>query len=319
MLVHLRLVVPPDLSGEVRDLLVEDRRTTNVTVQPGASIDPPGDLIEVDVAREAADDVLCSLERIGLYEVGGICVSEPSATPFAAAHQLDRNAEGEPDDGVIWDVVREQAESSSRASWSYYAFLALATALAAVAVLTDSPIIVVGAMVVGPDYSVVAAICAGISLGKPRLAGRAALTLLRGFGLSIAVVLVLSLLARLAGVIGAGDLTRPRPLTAFIWHPDGWSLVVALLAGAAGALAMTSAKSNALVGVFISVTTVPAAGNLAVALALGVGSEISGSLVQLGLNVAGMLIAGIATMMVQKALLRSHGRAVRGVGSEILR
>ncbi|OYO07720.1 DUF389 domain-containing protein [Enemella evansiae] len=318
MLVHLRLVVPAELSTDVRDLLVDDRRTTNVTVQPGASVDPPGDLIEADVAREAADDILASLDDLGLDQVGGICVSEPSATPFAAAIQLEHNAHGEPDDGVIWDVVLQQAESSSRASWSFYAFLVLATALAAVAVLTDAPIIVVGAMVVGPDYGVVAAICAGIALGRPKLAGRATVTLLRGFALSIVLVVAVALVARLTGAITPADLLRPRPLTAFIWHPDWWSFVVAILAGTAGALAMTSAKSNALVGVFISVTTVPAAGNLAVALALGVVSEITGSLLQLGINVAGLLIAGVATMMVQKVTLRRHGRAVEKVGSEIL-
>ncbi|OYN94924.1 DUF389 domain-containing protein [Enemella evansiae] len=318
MLVHLRLVVPAELSTDVRDLLVDDRRTTNVTVQPGASVDPPGDLIEADVAREAADDILASLDDLGLDQVGGICVSEPSATPFAAAIQLEHNAHGEPDDGVIWDVVLQQAESSSRASWSFYAFLVLATALAAVAVLTDAPIIVVGAMVVGPDYGVVAAICAGIALGRPKLAARATVTLLRGFALSIVLVVAVALVARLAGAITPADLLRPRPLTAFIWHPDWWSFVVAILAGTAGALAMTSAKSNALVGVFISVTTVPAAGNLAVALALGVVSEITGSLLQLGINVAGLLIAGVATMMVQKVTLRRHGRAVEKVGSEIL-
>ena len=47
-----------------------------------------------------------------------------------------------------------------------------------------------------------------------------------------------------------------------------------------------------MVGVFISVTTVPAAGNLALGLALGERSEIWGSLTQLGANIAGMLLAG---------------------------
>ena len=32
---------------------------------------------------------------------------------------------------------------------------------------------------------------------------------------------------------------RPRPQTGFIWHPDRWSFIVALMAGAAGVLAMT--------------------------------------------------------------------------------
>ena len=68
----------------------------------------------------------------------------------------------------------------------------------------------------------------------------------------------------------AGSRRRPAeagPLTGFIWQPDRWSFVVALLAGVAGTLSLTAGRSNALVGVFISVTTVPAAGNLALALA----------------------------------------------------
>ncbi|OYO24483.1 hypothetical protein CGZ93_03595 [Enemella dayhoffiae] len=308
MLVHLRLTVPADLSDGVRDLLVEDRCTTNVTVQAGVSLDPPGDLIEADVAREAADEVLEALDRSGLPERGGIVVSEPTATPFRAAVRLEQEAEGEPDDGVIWDVVLHQAEAASRPSWSYYSFLILATALAAVAVLTDSSIIVVGAMVVGPDYGVVAAICAGLALGRPRLAGRALLTLGRGYLLAIVSVLLLALLGWALGFVSADRVDRPRPLTAFIWHPDGWSFVVALLAGAAGALAMTASKSNALVGVFISVTTIPAAGNLAVALATWVGSEIVGSVIQLGINLAGMLIAGVVTMLIQRLVVRRRER-----------
>ncbi|WP_337796620.1 DUF389 domain-containing protein [Kribbella sandramycini] len=45
-----------------------------------------------------------------------------------------------------------------------------------------------------------------------------------------------------------------------MWRPDKWSAVVAVLAGCAGVLSQTASRSNALVGVFISVTTVPAAG-----------------------------------------------------------
>ena len=50
-------------------------------------------------------------------------------------------------------------------------------------------------------------------------------------------------------------LTGPRPDTAFIYQPDVLSFVVAFLAGVAGMLSLTSAKSGALVGVLISVTT----------------------------------------------------------------
>jgi hypothetical protein len=51
VLFHFRLTVPDDLTDEVRRLLVDSAHTINVTVQPGACVDPPGDLVEADVAR----------------------------------------------------------------------------------------------------------------------------------------------------------------------------------------------------------------------------------------------------------------------------
>jgi hypothetical protein len=71
---------------------------------------------------------------------------------------------------------------------------------------------------------------------------------------------------------------------------------------------MTARKSSALVGVFISVTTVPAAGNIAVAIALAHWDEVSASLVQLGVNLAGMIVAGVATLFVQRTMWARFGQ-----------
>ena len=92
----------------------------------------------------------------------------------------------------------------------------------------------------------------------------------------------------------------PRPLTDFIWRPDALSWVVAFLAGIAGILSLTAAKSGALIGVLISVTTVPAAGNVAVAIAYGLPDEAWGSALQLGINLGAILTAGILTLAVQR-------------------
>ncbi|MGH3736334.1 MAG: DUF389 domain-containing protein [Micromonosporaceae bacterium] len=90
-----------------------------------------------------------------------------------------------------------------------------------------------------------------------------------------------------------------RPLTSFIWRPDGLTWVVGLLAGVAGMLSLTTAKSSPLVGVLISVTTVPAAGNAAVAVAYGVAEEALGAAAQLLVNLAAIVIAGVLTLLVQ--------------------
>lgn len=65
---------------------------------------------------------------------------------------------------------------------------------------------------------------------------------------------------------------------------------------------------------FISVTTVPAAGNVALGLAIGVGHEIWGSALQLVVNLTGMAVAGWITLAVQKAVwARMSARRTRRV------
>jgi uncharacterized hydrophobic protein (TIGR00271 family) len=287
-----RLTVPADLTPLVRDHLVSRSWTTNVVVLVGVAVDPVGDVLECDVAREKAGVLLTSLEELGLAERGGIAISTPTGTPFAAARRLEAAAPGHPDDAVIWEAVQAEAEDGAQPTVSYLVFLVLAVLLAAIAVITDSAILVVGAMVVGPEFSAIAAVSVGIVLGRWALVGRSLRLLVLSFAFAVAVVAVLALLARAVGAIEPVMVTRPRPSTDFIWHPDMWSFVVALVAGAAGVLAMAIQKTATMVGVFISVTTVPAAGNLALGLALGERGEIWGSLAQLGANIAGMLLAG---------------------------
>ncbi len=106
------------------------------------------------------------------------------------------------------------------------------------------------------------------------------------------------------GWIDTATLDGQRLATGFITEPDRWSFIVAFVAGVAGVLALTSSKSGGLVGVFISVTSVPAAGNLALAIALGNGAEMGRSLTQLGINVIGLLLGGTLTLLVQKLVWR---------------
>ncbi|GAA2015518.1 MULTISPECIES: DUF389 domain-containing protein [Nocardioides] len=300
MLLHLRVTAPADLTESVCQTLCRHDWITNVTLQRGVVLEPAGDLVEADVAREKAGPVIRELTRLGLRERGGIVVTSPTGTPFDAADRLERAAPGHPDDAVIWESVEAAAEAGAVPTVSFHVFLVLAVVLAAVAVITDSAVLVIGAMVVGPEFSAIAATCAGLLLGRWGLVGRGLRLLVLSFLLAIVVVTLLAVLARATGLVTLEEVVRERPNTGFIWHPDRWSFIVALVAGAAGALALAIEKTATMVGVFISVTTVPAAGNLALGLAFLDGGEIRGSLAQLGLNVAGMIIAGTLVLVVMR-------------------
>ncbi|WP_182560906.1 DUF389 domain-containing protein [Microlunatus kandeliicorticis] len=311
---HLRLIAPDDVSGSLRDRLVDDPCVTNVVFLPGTALSPAGDVLHCDVTREAVADVLDLVRGAGLYERGAVALSTVDAAPSANAARTERSAPGAPDDALVWDQVLDQANGEVRGSWSYYVFLTLATLIASVAVITDSSVLVVGAMVVGPEFAAVSALALGVVLLDLRLSGRALRLLVQGFAVAVLVAAALALLGRVTGVITLEDVTGPRPLTGFIWRPDLWSAVVALLAGTAGVLSQTAGKTNALVGVFISVTTVPAAGDLALSLAFGQPTQLAGSAAQLGINLVGMLVAGVLTLLVQRALwatVRKRRRAAQ--------
>lgn len=310
-MIHLRLVVPPDRTDVVLRELRSDPRLTHLVLLRGAAVEPPGDVVTADVAREAASDVIDRLRDLGVDGPdgrGGMALEQVDAALSATAERAERAAPGSPDDGIVWDAVLAQARSDARGSWSYYAFLSLATMIASVAVVTDSPVLVVGAMVVGPEFGPVSAVAVAVALRRGRLALDALRLLAAGFTVAITLTGVVSLLVRALDWVTADDVSRPRPLTAFIWTPDRWSFVVALLAGCAGVLSLTAGRANVLVGVFISVTTVPAAGNLALALALWVPDEIGGSAAQLAVNLLGMTLSGTALLLTQRLLTRRRTR-----------
>ncbi len=160
----------------------------------------------------------------------------------------------------------------------------------------------IGAMVLGPEFIAIAAL--GLALVRRRfgLLRSAARTLLFGFAVAIVVATGATLLGRWLGWITRADVVGSRPDTGFIYSPDKWSFIIALIAAAAGVLSLTSAKVGGLSGVFISVTTVPAAGNLALGIAFGAGEEIWGSALQLLLNISGMAVAGWLTLAFQQAV-----------------
>jgi uncharacterized hydrophobic protein (TIGR00271 family) len=171
-------------------------------------------------------------------------------------------------------------------------------------------------MVVGPEFAAVAAASAGIVLVRWTLVGRSLRLLGMSFTFAVGVVTVLALLCRAVGWITPEMVAAPRPNTDFIWHPEQWSLIVALVAGAAGALALAIQKTATMVGVFISVTTVPAAGNLALGLAVWNPEEIRGSLAQLGINIAGMIISGTVLLLVVRTSwpwIMSHSERLLGL------
>jgi uncharacterized hydrophobic protein (TIGR00271 family) len=297
---RLRVSSPSACTAAVLEVLQADPAVSSLAVFRDASLVPVGDVVTADIAREAANEIVEALRALGVHRSGTIQLDPVRTWISQGGFDAERHTPGSSADAVVWADVVQQGYDDSELNWTFLTFMSLATVLASIAIVLDSQILVIGAMVLGPEFGAVAAL--GVSLVRRRwtLLLSSVRALVLGFLVAIAVTAVVAFLFRWAGWVSAADVTAPRPSTGFIYTPDRWSFIVALIAAAAGVLSVTSSRVGGLSGVFISVTTIPAAGNLALGLAFWVPSEIWGSVQQLSLNLTGMAVAGWLTLALQE-------------------
>ncbi len=105
---------------------------------------------------------------------------------------------------------------------------------------------------------------------------------------------------KLVGVFDADFDQDDHGFANIISSPDFLTFFVAASAGVAGMLSLSTAKSGALIGVLISVTTIPAASNIGVAAAYSDWGDAGGAALQLAVNLTGIVAAGVLTLFVQR-------------------
>lgn len=307
-MIHMRLVVPDDLKDQVVDLFCGSEAVSSVICLEDAAHKPQGHVILADVAREEASVIVSDLKELDLDRRGTIALENVDTAISDAADKAEKAARGAPADAVVWEEVESRTSEETELSFSFLAFMVIATLIAGVGVITDSPILIVGAMIVGPEFGPLAAVCVAIVQKRRDLAKRSMIALAVGFPLGIGVTFVAAELGRALAIGPANLADASQPLTNFISHPDWFSVIVATLAGIAGMISLTSAKSGALVGVLVSITTIPAAANIAVAAAYSDWSEMGGAATQLGVNLASIVVAGVATLFIQRQYYLSRRR-----------
>ena len=200
------------------------------------------------MVREATDELLADLRELGIDPVGGITLQPLDTVLSDAADAAALAVPREPADAVVWEELIARTGDDSRLTITFLAFLTLACLIAVVGVVTDSPVTVVGAMVVGPEFAPLAALAAlavGLVLRRGDLLRRAALALGVGFPMAMLIAAAGALLSEWTGLIDVGVVGSLKQVD-FIYQVGPFSLILAMLAGAAGMLSLTSAKSAAL-------------------------------------------------------------------------
>src|SRR6185369_10618130 len=194
----------------VIDLLTDNPGVTHLVFHRDAAIEPHGDEITADIARESANDVVDGLKKLGVKQRGAITLDVVDTVLSTRAYRAEARAAGDPADAVVWDELAGRTREESTLNVTFLTFLCLACLIAAVGVVTDSPVTVVGAMVVGPEFGPLAALAVALVRRKGYLARRAGLALLVGFP---AAMLVTALGVLAGEAVGWIDVTSTRELS----------------------------------------------------------------------------------------------------------
>ncbi len=293
-MIHVRVISPPDLTARVMLLLGSDAGVLNLSVAEASVHHPSGDAIQFDVLQGRANEVVGRLRRLEIDQRGSI-VLEP-VTTFISALAVKEGA-GRPrfdEFAPVWEEVDARIRSDGRFPPSWFALLTIAGLIAAVGLLTNSQILIVGAMVVGPEYGAIVALAYGATRRDSVLIQKSSRALITGFAIAIVAALLLGLVIRAAGLEPKLFQLGVRPVSNLVNTPDWFSFIVAALAGIVGVISLTEARASTLIGVFISVTTIPAAADIGVSVAFGSNEEALGSFEQLLLNV--FVLAAVAVL-----------------------
>ena len=284
----IQATLPADRTDAALERLDALGGVVGLSLQRGASLRPPGDVLTVLATNDAAGAVCDTLAEHGAASASGLLVpSEPTAL---VAHPHRHAIEREANEGT-WEETQDFLRGESNLDQNFLALLALSGAICGVGLWTNAMVLVIAAQVIAPHFEPYLRVACGLVVGPRRFAWAGLRSLLAGY------VALLGGAALSWWTLVAADGSRPpalslRPLASYWATTDVTTLLVAALAGAAGAFVVATRRSSWLVGCMIAVALLPSATLVGMALASGESALAGPAAVRWATDSACILLAG---------------------------
>ena len=217
-MIHLRIVAPPEQADAALALLLAEESVFNVVSLRGAAQKPAGDVVLGDVTPEDASVVIADLKRLDIASVGSIAIEKLDSEISEAGKRAERHAPGSPGDAVVWEEVEARTSENVELSWNFLIFMVVAVLIAMAGIFLDSPVLIIGAMVVGPEFGPLAGLSVALVQLQRDTALRSFKALAVGFPIAI-VVGLRRLTCHQAPGFGAGGLRVERAPLHGVHHP----------------------------------------------------------------------------------------------------
>jgi uncharacterized hydrophobic protein (TIGR00341 family) len=236
--------------------------------------------------------------RLMLFAVEATLPQLEEMVEQAAEEPLDE----ETSEAVLERISREELyqdiTQGARFTNIYLITVILSTVVAAVGLIRDSVAVIIGAMVIAPLLGPNVGLALATTLGDLKLGIQALKALLGG-------VIAAFMLSFLIGWMLDVDPSAPEILTRTQFYAG--DIVLALAAGSAGALAVTTGIPAALIGVMVAVALLPPLVTTGLLAGAGYYTLAGNALLLFTTNIIGLNLAGVVTFLIQKVRPRTHG------------
>lgn len=248
---------------------------------------------------EAVEEVLEELRAAGLEEEAYTVVLDAQTVISRRFERLEEKYEEESKEDPARIAREELSATVSDLVPSISTFLVMSVVSAVVAtagILLDSPAIVVGSMVIAPLIGPAMATSVGSVIADRDMFLRGVRLQAIGFALAIAAAAGFAVLARSIHLVPPGlDILAIDQVSGRL-SPDFLSLAVALGAGVAGALSLSTGVSTALVGVMIAAALIPPTAVIGIGIAWSMPEAVLGSSVLVLVNVLSINLAALVVL-----------------------
>ncbi len=256
-------------------------------------------VVSFPLPTEAVEEVLDELRAAGLEEDAYTVVLDAQTVISRRFDRLQEKyqEENQKDPSRIAREELQATVSDLAPRFSTFVVMSVVSAVVATAgILLDSPAIVVGSMVIAPLIGPAMATSVGSVIADSDLFVRGVKLQAAGFTLAIAAAAGFAILARSIHLVPPGlDILAIDQVSGRL-SPDFLSLAVALGAGVAGALSLSTGVSTALVGVMIAAALIPPTAVIGIGIAWAMPQAVLGSSVLVLVNVLSINLAALVVL-----------------------
>ncbi len=255
-------------------------------------------IVYFPLPTNAVEPVLDKLYEVGIGDEAHAVIIDAETDLSREFEALTERYAAEPDghDRIAREEIRTKAKEMAPGFRAYVGLTVISAVVATAGLLLDSPAVIVGAMVIAPLLGPAIGASVGTVVNDTDLFRRGGKLQIVGLAAAVASATAFAWLAKTTFLVPPGLSVTGIEQVDNMLTPGLLSLVIAVGAGVAGVLSLSTGVSTALVGVMIAAALVPPAAAFGIGIAWWLPTVAIASGVLVLVNMLSINLAGLATL-----------------------